>query len=147
MFKKISTLQFITGKQQNTSLIDNSVKENNTNAQGIETQHNNQTQNNYESAYSLQTLDQSFVVSTALPKESDIVKTAELVNFLKVCGVFKFEGTLNQELNITKLNFIVEQWIKLTLISRNTPRNIVENASAQLYIYGNYKLGVCFMVL
>ncbi|KAK9695394.1 Poly(A) polymerase predicted RNA binding domain [Popillia japonica] len=133
---------FFKCKQQNTSLIDNSVKENNTNAQGIETQHNNQTQNNYESAYSLQTLDQSFVVSTALPKESDIVKTAELVNFLKVCGVFKFEGTLNQELNITKLNFIVEQWIKLTLISRNTPRNIVENASAQLYIYGNYKLGV-----
>ncbi|KAI4471133.1 poly a polymerase [Holotrichia oblita] len=134
---------FFKCKQQSTSLIDNnSVTENNTNAQQDDTQQNNEHQNHHQNASSLQVLEQAFVVSTAPPKETDILKTAELVNSLRLYGILNFDE-LNHGLNIlTKLTLIVDKWIKITLISRNIPKNIVDNASAQLYTYGNYKLWV-----
>lgn len=105
-------------------------------------QQNNQ-QNNQQNVQNSQTFGMTSAISTAPPKQSDIVKTAELEEALKPYGVFETEQELNHRMDIlSKLYGLVKKWIKDVSISLNMPENVAENVGGKIYTFGSYRLGV-----
>ncbi|KAJ3662237.1 hypothetical protein Zmor_006593 [Zophobas morio] len=109
---------------------------------------NNGIQNNKENVTQkndtkIPTLGMTSAISTAPPKPSDLLKTAELEEALKPFDVFETEQELNHRMVILgKLYSLVKQWIKDVSISRNMPESVAENVGGKIYTFGSYRLGV-----
>nr|XP_023019699.1 poly(A) polymerase type 3-like [Leptinotarsa decemlineata] len=91
----------------------------------------------------LTTLGMTSAISTAGPKPSDLIKTKELEESLKLFDVFESEQELNQRIYILgKLYNLVKQWIKEVSIKRNMPESVAEQLGGKVYTFGSYRLGV-----
>ncbi|XP_018332903.1 poly(A) polymerase type 3 [Agrilus planipennis] len=89
------------------------------------------------------TFGMTSAISMALPKPSDITKTAELEEALKPFDVFETDQELNHRMVVLgKLYSLVKQWIKDLSIARNMPESVAENVGGKIYTFGSYRLGV-----
>ncbi|KAL2611523.1 hypothetical protein R1flu_023215 [Riccia fluitans] len=82
-------------------------------------------------------------LSTAGPSELDVKQTAELEKFLVEAGLYESqEEAVRREEVLGRLDQIVKMWIKK--ISRNKGFNeqFVQEASAKIFTFGSYRLGV-----
>lgn len=108
-------------------------------------QQSNPQQNNQQNVQNSQTFGMTSAISTAPPKQVDIVKTTELEEALKPYGVFETEQELNHRMDIlSKLYGLVKKWIKDVSISINMPESVAENVGGKIYTFGSYRLGVYF---
>lgn len=117
-------------------------------------QSSNQTQihNNHEinqkNGGKMRTFGMTSAISTAPPKQSDIVKTKELEKALKPFDVFETESELNHRMVIlAKLYSLVKKWIKDVSIQRNMPECVAESVGGKIYTFGSYRLGVSYKSL
>lgn len=92
---------------------------------------------------SLVTLGMTSAISSAPPKQIDLIKTKELEEALNSFGVFESEQELNHRMLILgKLYSLVKQWIKEQSVKCNMPESVAENVGGKVYTFGSYRLGV-----
>ncbi|PNF37421.1 Poly(A) polymerase gamma [Cryptotermes secundus] len=91
----------------------------------------------------LRTLGMTSAISTAVPKQIDYQRTAELQEVLKPYNVFETDEELNHRMEIlSKLNSLVKEWIREVSVKRNMPLNLAEQVGGKIYTFGSYRLGV-----
>ncbi|XP_074036271.1 poly(A) polymerase type 3 [Leptinotarsa decemlineata] len=91
----------------------------------------------------LTTLGMTPAISVAGPEPSDLIKTKELEESLKLFDVFESEQELNQRIYILgKLYNLVKQWTKEVSMKRNMSERVAEQLGGKLYTFGSYRLGV-----
>ncbi|XP_050294839.1 poly(A) polymerase type 3 isoform X2 [Anthonomus grandis grandis] len=92
---------------------------------------------------SLITLGMTSAISTAAPKEIDLIRTKELEKALNSFDIFESEKELNHRMLILgKLYSLVKQWIKEVSIKCNMPESVAENVGGKVCTFGSYRLGV-----
>ncbi|XP_074036270.1 poly(A) polymerase type 3-like [Leptinotarsa decemlineata] len=91
----------------------------------------------------LTTLGMTPAISVAGPEPSDLIKTKELEESLKLFDVFESEQELNQRIYILgKLYNLVKQWTKEVSMKRNMSESVAEQLGGKLFTFGSYRLGV-----
>ncbi|XP_065013335.1 nuclear poly(A) polymerase 4-like isoform X2 [Musa acuminata AAA Group] len=82
-------------------------------------------------------------ISTAGPTEADLKRTTELEKFLVDAGLYESEEeALKRENVLGELGKIVKSWVKQLTRQRGYSDQMVEDASAVIFTFGSYRLGV-----
>ncbi|XP_064623945.1 poly(A) polymerase type 3-like [Lineus longissimus] len=82
-------------------------------------------------------------ISLAGPKPFDEELTKKLEEAMKPFGVFECEIELAHRIEVlSKINELVNQWIKEVSIAKNMPENIAESIGGKVFTFGSYRLGV-----
>ncbi|KAM6992384.1 poly(A) polymerase alpha-like [Tautogolabrus adspersus] len=81
-------------------------------------------------------------ISEALPEEADLVRTKEMVDVLKSCGIFEDDLELqHREKVVKKLESLFKGWLKEMCESMNVPEVITAKVGGKIFPFGSYHLG------
>lgn len=85
----------------------------------------------------------SGVISSDHPSDADRLITAQLEQTLRDFEYFETEVELRQRIYVlSKLNEIVQDWIKTVCKDRGLSPEIINTVAGGLYTFGSYRLGV-----
>lgn len=89
----------------------------------------------------------SYGVSRAIsldpPSPSDLLATQNLEGTLHSYDYFESDAELNHRVDVlTKLNRLVQSWIRDVSIAKHLPLELVDTVGGSLLTFGSYRLGV-----
>ncbi|KAI5677354.1 hypothetical protein M9H77_08304 [Catharanthus roseus] len=82
-------------------------------------------------------------ISAAGPTEFDVIKNRELEEFLAGAGVYESQKEASKRVEVLgRLDEIVKEWVKNVSRAKGFSEQLVQEASAKIFTFGSYRLGV-----
>lgn len=82
-------------------------------------------------------------ISTAKPRDSDLVFSAKLEACLRTFDLFESEEEMNHRMDVLRqINQLVKDWMVAISVDKKMPQEFADTMEGKIFTFGSFRLGV-----